>query len=486
MQACSTTLPDPNGQTGWSATTSLMKHQAEAVEKLSPLRVGALFMEMGTGKSRTAIEFARLRQGKINRVIWFCPISLKSTIAYEILKHTDCRDRDLYVFDHRTREETVPLERIWYVVGIESMSSSDRAVYSVVQLIDERTFVIVDESSYIKGHRARRTERITLLSGKARYRMILTGTPVTQGVVDLWAQMRFLSPEILQYKSFYSFERNHLIYSDKFPGMVVGVKNYETIVERINPYVYQVRKAECLDLPEKLYEDRRCDLSAAQSEAYQQAKLTFADELLDEDDAGGWKTSTSIFRLFGRLQSIACGRDDGGGPIENDRLQLMKNVLEDLPASAEDHIVIWAKYRETIRQIRESLMSSGREVHVFDGDVPESKREGILVDWRKRGGCLVASEKVGSHGFDLTVASTVLFFSRSFNYSNNIQAEDRCHRKGQERSVLYVSLWTRCGIEERIQEALALKEDVRDRLRRELERLKRRGKDNFRKYILSL
>ena len=486
MQTCSTTLPDPDDRSEWSATTPLMKHQGDAVKKLSSIRVGALFMEMGTGKSRTAIEFARLRQGKISRVIWFCPVSLKSTIAYEIRKHTDCLEQDLYLFDHRTREETVPLDRIWYVVGIESMSSSERAVHSVAQLIDDRTFVIVDESSYIKGHRALRTERITLLSGKARYRMILTGTPVTQGVVDLWAQMRFLSPEILKYKSFYSFERNHLVYSDKFPGMVTMVKNYETIVERINPYVYQVTKAECLDLPEKLYEDRSCDLTAAQSEAYRQAKMIFADEMLGEDDDGGWKTITAIFRLFGRLQSIASGRNDGGVPIENDRLRLMKTVLENLDASTEDHIVIWDKYRETIRQIRESLVSSGREVHVFDGDVPESKREGVLDNWRKRGGCLVASERVGSHGLDLTAASTVFFFSRSFSYANNIQAEDRCHRKGQERPVLYISLWTRCGIEERIREALSLKENVRDRLRRELDRLKGGGKDNLREFILSL
>jgi len=73
MQACSTTSttsPDPDLLGEWSATTPLMKHQADAVEKLLPLRVGALFMEMGTGKSRTAIEFARLRQRKISRVLW--------------------------------------------------------------------------------------------------------------------------------------------------------------------------------------------------------------------------------------------------------------------------------------------------------------------------------------------------------------------------------------------------------------------------------
>ena len=60
-----------------------------------PSRVGALFMEMGTGKSRTAVELAKLRAGKINRVVWLCPVSLKTTVKHEILKHTDCGTSDI-------------------------------------------------------------------------------------------------------------------------------------------------------------------------------------------------------------------------------------------------------------------------------------------------------------------------------------------------------------------------------------------------------
>jgi len=107
--------------------------------------------------------------------------------------------------------------------------------------------VICDESSYIKGHSAIRTNRITYISSRAKYRLALTGTPISQGVEDLFAQMRFLSPKILGYRSFYSFAANHLEYSDKYPGMVVRAHNLEYIAAKIQPYVYQVTKEECLD-----------------------------------------------------------------------------------------------------------------------------------------------------------------------------------------------------------------------------------------------
>jgi hypothetical protein len=93
-----------------------MAHQIPPLKKLAGSRVGALFMEMGTGKTRVAIEFARLRQSRINRVIWFCPVSLKETVRQEIIKHTD--SESICIFDDYTTIRTVP-KVFWYIVGID-------------------------------------------------------------------------------------------------------------------------------------------------------------------------------------------------------------------------------------------------------------------------------------------------------------------------------------------------------------------------------
>jgi SNF2 family DNA or RNA helicase len=466
----------------WKAKTVLLHHQSEATAKLLPSRIGALFMEMGTGKSRTAIELARIRQkkGKIDCVIWFCPVSLKRHIRREILKHTNCALDDIYLFDNKTVESTIPMDCRWYIIGIESMSSSTRALYSAVQIIGERSMVIVDESSYIKGHHSMRTQRITRICEIAKYRLLLTGTPITQGVVDLYAQMRFLSWKILGYKSFYTFAANHLVYSDRYPGMIVRSLNVNWLAERIKPYVYQVTKDECLNLPPKQYCQLYCQLTDDQQEAYQKAKDDFCNDLLDCDD-DYTSTSLAIFRLFIRLQGIVCGFS-GGVALNHNRIDLLR---EGLAAHPDTHTVIWTKYRRSVDQIAEGLEHLGN-VYKYDGRLNETVRDNVLDKWKAEGGFLVATQSLGGHGLDFTESATVFFYSCGFKFSEHIQAEDRNHRIGQTRPVTYVELWANCGIEDRIYNALRLKESVLDKFRSEVDKVKTTKKERLRELVKSL
>ncbi len=250
----------------------------------------------------------------------------------------------------------------------------------------------------------------------------------------------------------------------------------------IRPYVYQVTKAECLTLPDKIYIDRYCRLSAEQEDAYEAAKNDFVDDLLRYDDDRDMSNGIAIFRLFSRLQAIACGIKDGE-LIENQRLNLLAAVAGE---ASDSHVVIWAKYRKNIQQIVERLQAEGFSAVGYDGRVPERQRQGLLEYWRLSGGFLVATQSLGSHGLDLTAASTVIFYARGFKYSENIQAEDRCHRFGQDRPVTYISLWANCGIEDRIGAALSKKEGALERLREEIDKVKKSGKDKLREYIMAL
>lgn len=199
----------------WETRTPLLPHQLPAVAKLLPSRMNALFMDMGTGKSRTLLELACIRQAKWDRLFWFCPVTLKDTVQRQVLEHTTLAEADVAVWGSKVSSARLPAAARVHIIGIETMSASNRVVLAYAALVTERSFVAVDESSYIKGHHSKRTQRITHMSERARYRAVLNGTPISQGVVDLYAQMRFLSDRILGYRSFWSFARNHLEYEER-------------------------------------------------------------------------------------------------------------------------------------------------------------------------------------------------------------------------------------------------------------------------------
>jgi SNF2 family DNA or RNA helicase len=462
-------------------TTELLAHQRAAAEKMLSTRVGALFMDMGTGKSRTAIELAAARQDRIDKVVWFTLVSLKETVRHEIKKHTTATDADICLFDQRTSDAAIPAAG-WYVIGLESMGSSSRVTLAVNKLVTTRTMVIVDESSYIKGHRAKRTNRVTALAERARYRLILTGTPISQGVQDLFSQMRFLSPRILGYRSWYSFARNHLEYSDRYLGLIVNTHNEEWLAAKIQPYVYQVTKDECLDLPVKLSESYYCRLTAEQREYYDRAKQDFFEDVMAYDRPNSqFQSSIPIFRLFSRLQSICCGfsRGDDGRvtALDNNRLDLLLLVIERI--GPEEKIVIWGKYRPAIDLIVEGLVERYEQAAVcqYHGGLDERRRHQEVSRWRESGRFLVATQEAGGHGLDLTSARTEIFYGNGFKYSSRIQAEDRCHRIGQTRPVTYIDIWSHCGIEERIASALSAKGDAVQRFKEEIDLVKDNGTD---------
>lgn len=480
--------------TPFETTTDLLPHQADAVAKVLPSRVAGLFMEMGTGKSRTAIELAHIRSGKIDRVVWACPVSLKETVRMEIRKHTDCRD--VYVFGDKKPD----LDARWVVVGIESLSSSNRTVLELRKLITDATMVIVDESTYIKGHDSIRTWRITKLSEQTRYRLILTGTPLSQGVVDLYAQMRFLSPKILGYRSWYSFSRNHLEYSEKFPGMIVRSLNTRYLAKRIRPYIYQVTKEECLDLPEKLYESFCCHLSDEQREWYYWARERAFQDMMDDEDFGSYH----LFRLFTSLQSIVCGfwnrpqktllQVRRGEKQEYERMVfpesrtgLMMDIIKRIPSG--EKIIIWAKFRYSIQRIVDELSKEyGPEsVTQFHGGLREKERNDQVERFKRDARFFIGTQSCAGHGLTLNEASHVIFYANGFKYSERVQAEDRNHRIGQDKAVTYIDVYSNSGIDGRIMKALTKKGNALREFRDEVEKIKKKGtKEKIRKLVMSL
>ena len=157
----------------WKLTTTAYAHQRAAIEKLSRLRVGALFMDMGRARRVQLLSLSGFVESASQNVSGRCPVSLMEETKREILRHTSCLDTDIHMIGPRTREKNVP-QSWWHIVGLESLSSSPRVVYVLDSLIDGGTFLVVDESTYIKGRRAKRTRRLIRFGARTPYRLILT------------------------------------------------------------------------------------------------------------------------------------------------------------------------------------------------------------------------------------------------------------------------------------------------------------------------
>lgn len=449
--------------------TKMFLHQQKAVSKVLPARCNALFMDMGTGKTRTTIELLKIRQNQYDKVFWFTPVSLKYNVYLEFLKHTNLKKEDIYLFNQKTTDKT-EIKQKFIIVGIESLASSDRTHLALDSMIKENSFIVVDESSFIKGN-SKRTKRIVRLTKHTKYRTILTGTPISQGIVDLYNQMYFLSPKILDYRNFYQFANNHLQYHKKIPGMIIAEYNKEYIAAKIAPYTYQVTKEECLDLKGKKYIEKYFHMSDEQNKMYQSAKEDFFESFESYE-------TDSVFLLFNELQQIISGfkytKNKKAKIINTIRAEVLKNIIEEI--GEKQKIIIWTKYTADIEIIESMLIDNFKdsEYVIFSGSKNESEKAMALNNFKYNDEVrfFIATQSTGAFGLNLPEASYTVFYNNGFKYSERIQAEDRNYRIGQNEAVTYIDIICNNSIDTKIYNTLLSKGNVATSFKKDLEQVK--------------
>lgn len=445
-----------------------MNHQREAVNKLQDIKVGALYMEMGTGKTRTALELTveRLRKEKVDCILWLCPVNVKRTIADEVEKHLDGATYQLVDSTGIKKDADI------YIAGIESTSQSDRTMFHLYNLVNNKDcFVVVDESSLIKNYEAKRTQHIWRLGEQCGYKLILNGTPVTNTEEDLYCQWYFLDWRILGYSSYYSFAANHLEFHDEY-NHVVKAHDTELLVEKISPYTYQVAKSECLDLPQKNYSTRWTRLSLKQQKVYQEA----ANDLLMDVTLDQFESYT-LFRLFTALQKVVSGIHYNSNkpifskPEENIRVKTLLNILKDIP---NEKTIIWCKYQYEINVLKKVLKEKyGKEkVAEFWGELSEKKRNDEIDKFRNNARFLVANKSCGAFGLNLQFCSYAIYYSNDFNWATRKQSEDRLHRAGQTENVHIIDIICENTIDERIRDTLLSKDSLIKKFKKQIDKFK--------------
>ena len=454
--------------------TELLDHQRKAVDKLKKLKVGALFMEMGTGKTRTTLELINIRLNKerINHVIWLCPCSVKENLRRDIIKHTGEDQHELIT-----------------ICGIQTLSSSyKKYTYLMNMVMNYECYLIVDESSLVKNISAIRTKRIIDLSNICKYKLILNGTPVTRNEVDLFSQMYILDWRILGYKSMWSFAANHIEYDEY--GKLRRCLNVDYLVEKIGPYSYQVNKSDCCELPEKTYETIYYSLTKEQNEHYNEVADIFLSNV-DEFE------QTTIYRLFTALQLVLSGKkiiahtrkESYINPLtqeievvetidsvskekifkniyDNPRIQILLEIIKGI----NQKCIIFAKSTEEIKDIVKVINENGKKAISYYGELNLKKRQDNINKFSEDVQFLVANKVCAGYGLNLQFCSYVIFYSNDFDFGTRSQAEDRVHRIGQENNVHIIDICADNKFEERILKCLNNKENLLESIKAEIDK----------------
>lgn len=436
---------------------ALLPHQIAAVEKLIKLKVGALFMEQGTGKTITTLEISRIRleREKIEHIIWLCPCSVKNNLRREIVKQ--CPEEMLNKFT---------------ICGIETLSTSIRAIsYLMEMATKKRCFLVVDESLLIKNPRAYRTENIERIGELCPYRIILNGTPVSKNEADLFSQFYLLDWRILGYKSYWSFAANHLEYDDY--GKIRRVLNKDYLTDKIAPYSVQISKQECIKLPKKHENTFYFSLDSTQKRHYNRVR----DEFLSMETLYEYDT-TVIYRTLNALQQVASGRkitSDAKDPMQhkpffehpfdNPRIQCLLDVLGKI---GKEKAIIWCKFTHEIEDVDKILKEKKIKTALFYGDLPQRKRQESLKQFENDVQFLIANKTCAGFGLNLQFCHNAIYYSNDWNWATRAQSEDRLHRIGQGNDVYIWNVCADCTIDERILRCLGNKENMVDEFKRHL------------------
>lgn len=478
--------------------TKPFNHQLEAFKLSKDSKAFAYFFEQGCGKTKVTIDNAAYLylKGKIDAFIIVAPNGVHTNwINDELPIH--CKvDYEAFYWDGKTTkkkmqefEDVCNNEKMKvFSFNIESFVS-DKSKNKINYLLDNfRCLFIIDESQTIKNSSAKRTKFLTKL--KSDYKRILSGTPVTKGMEDLFSQLQFLNPNIVGLTNEYAFRARYcdmrkVVVPTKSDNpfdkprsfnKIVGYKNVEELQEKLDKYSYRVLKNECLDLPPKLYQREYYTLTPEQIEMEREIREQGITYIRECKQKGEPIVYEDVLSRLTKRQQILSGyllNTNEKNIIEivprdkNPRLLKLKELLHNINGK----VIIWARFDQDINYILDML---GDEAVRYDGHVTTEQKEINKKRFQTDDSIHYFVAKP-IRGLTLTAAGTAIYYSNSFDLELRQQSEDRNHRSGSEKlgvkNILYIDIQAHNSIDGQIITSLRNKKKISDMVLKDPESL---------------
>lgn len=438
------------------------QHQIKAYNLALQNPAFAYLMEMGTGKTLAALMVAarKFERGEIKKLLVVCPATVTDVWAAE----TDALSVPVNA-QILTGQKEKRIERL-------GMVTEDKLNIAIInyeatwRIIDEllkwdADMVIADESQRIKTPGAKQSKAMHRLGKKAKYKLILTGTPVLNSPLDVFSQYKFLDDSIFG-TSFYAFRNRYAIMGGYGGYEVIDYKNLDELKEKVHSIAYRVTKEEALDLPEQVDQILYCELEPKAQQIYDEIK----EESYAKLATAGEVTVQNVLTEILRLQQVTGGYITTDTGVSEKISSAKINVLKDIITDTDKKLVIFARFLSEIKEIMGLLDELGIEYGWITG--AQKKRSEEVRRFQEDPTCrvFIAQTQTAGLGITLTAADTAIFYSLDYSYANYDQAKARLHRIGQKNKCTYIHLIAKNTIDEKVLRALKEKKNIAEEILR--------------------
>ena len=432
-----------------------------------------LLFEMGCGKTLTAIAVAGAgyQMGKVAKVLIVAPTSVCAVWPKEFQEYADFRYTIRTLLGDKVKriKELDDLERFPFpvlkVAVINYESTWREGIFERLMAYDA-DLIIADESQRIKTHDADQSKALHKLGDRARYKMILSGTPVQNDAIDIFSQYRFLDPTVFGL-NFYPFRSRYAVMGGFNRKKIVGYRDLDQLIKKEHSIAYRVTKEEAIDLPEQTFENRYITLNRKERGLYDQLRRSSVAEL----EGGGTITATTVLTRLLRLQQFTGGflvEDDADRPqlVSRGKLDALADILQDYVIDGRKKLVIFARFipevMEIIKLSENILGKNHKKTVAIHGEIKKESRGDIVRQFQEDPDTMVFVGQIDTAGtgITLTAANTCVYYSVNFNYATYSQSLSRIHRIGQRNRCTYIHLVTEKTVDDMILSALAKKEDL--------------------------
>lgn len=429
-------------------TYTLMKQQQLAIEKCGGREYFGYFMEPGLGKTLTIID--EVQRLPVDIVVVICPKSIMGVWAEEVAKFAP--QDDMFVWDGREfTYNGSDGECYWHIINIDAVNRTKTGTHDGFNTVKgllstyKCSMMVVDESTIIKNVDAKRTKAVMELGAMVKYRRILTGTPIANTPLDVYAQLRFLSKDIFPYaKNFFAFRAKYAVMGGFQMRQVVGYKNQEQLAAIIAQHTFQAKKKEYLtELPPRTTQIRYVELSDTSWRTYR----ALVDELAVEL-AGTAMPIDMVIKKITKLRQLTGGwlRDDEDNvhPVGHEKLNELKHLMDECRGQK---VIIWCQFVHEVL----ALQKLDPEARVYYGAMTSKARDDARHAF-EHGNCplIIIQNDTGSMGLTLNAATISIFYSNPIYPLPKEQARDRNWRIGQTQPVTEYELIVRGSIDETI------------------------------------